>query len=213
MADISKLKEPQKKFNPTTPVEVPIDPYDQSTTIYGGPKRSNESMNNYLLRTGVTGEGQFNRNYGTNEANLKDMNEFSGRIPGLIQDTQTMAPRQSNAYGGDQHIYDAIDKRAQENYNQNIGSMASKLKQQDFEYRQNRLGQETQKLQAIRQYEQATQRLRDFQRQARKTKRGQVLGNVLGVVGAVVGGIFGGPMGASAGMQGGQAIGNVAGSA
>jgi hypothetical protein len=206
--DTSKLKEQDKKFNPQAITPPAVNPL---TAMYLQGTRAGDMYR----QTGVmpTTQSVFDNEYGTNEENLKDMNEHSARIPGLIQQGQQMAPRQSNAYGGDQSYYDAIDRRAQANYQQDLGSFGAKLKQQDFEYRQDRLGQENQRFQSIRQYEQAKQNLRDFQRAEKKRKRGAVVGNVLGVVGAVVGGILGGPAGAQGGMAAGQGIGNAVGGA
>lgn len=202
MAEINKFQDEKK---PNLPL-IPVD----STAMQPG---ENPYAYSARIHHADVAPGRFNLEYGTQEQNLKDMNDFSGRIPGLIQETQLMSPKQSNAYGGDQHLYDAIDRRAQDNYNENMKGFESQLKQKDFEYRQNRLDQEYQKTGAIRQFEQAKQTLRDFQRAEKKRKRGAVVGNILGVVGAVVGGIFGGPAGASAGMQGGKAVGNLAGGA
>lgn len=140
---------------------------------------------------------------------LRDIGQFSSRIPGLIQEASVSGPAKPETFGGGDPAYAAIQNRSNQQFQQNVKDFGNRIRREETQVQDNLLTNELKRRNMNLDYQIQLKSLRDAQWAARRQKRSAVLSTILGVGGTVGGFVAGGPKGAKVGAGIGELAGGL----
>lgn len=113
---------------------------------------------------------------------LRDIGQFSSRIPGLINDASGSGPRAPQTFGSGDPAYAAIANRSNQTFQQNVKDFGNKIKRDETQVQDQLLTNEIKRRSMNLDYQMQRKSLQDAQWSARAQKRAAIIGSIVSII-------------------------------